>query len=68
MLIIKTQKSFIKWGVVHFALQGPHGSLGPWLLLEAKTILNGGMSTNGVGTSSKFYLFYLIFASFKLNI
>jgi hypothetical protein len=31
--------------------------------LEAKSILNRGMSTNGEGIPSKFNLFYLIFAS-----
>jgi hypothetical protein len=36
--------------------------------MEAKSILNGGVSTNGEGIPSKLYFFYLIFASFKLNI
>jgi hypothetical protein len=36
--------------------------------METKTILNGGMSTNGEGTPSKFDLLYFIIASFKLNI
>jgi hypothetical protein len=37
-------------------------------LLEAKSILNGGMSTNGEGIPSKFNFLYFIFASFELNI
>jgi hypothetical protein len=37
-------------------------------LLETKSILNGGMSTNGKGIPSKFNILYFIFASFKLNI
>jgi hypothetical protein len=37
-------------------------------LLETKSILNGGMSTNGEGIPSKFNFFYIIFASFNLNI
>jgi hypothetical protein len=36
-------------------------------LLETKSILNGGMSTNGKGIPSKFNFLYFIFASFKLN-
>jgi uncharacterized membrane protein (UPF0136 family) len=39
--------------------------LGP--LLEAKSILNGGMSTNGVGIPSKLNLITFIFAKFKLS-
>jgi hypothetical protein len=37
-------------------------------LLETKSILNGGMSTNGEGIPSKLIFFYFILASFKLNI
>jgi hypothetical protein len=36
-------------------------------LLETKSILNGGLCTNGKGIPSKFNLFYFIFASFKLK-
>jgi hypothetical protein len=36
--------------------------------LETKSILNGGMSTNGVGIPGKFYLLTFIFANFKLSI
>jgi hypothetical protein len=37
-------------------------------LMEVKTILNGGMSTNGLGIPCKFNFITLIFASFKLTI
>jgi hypothetical protein len=37
-------------------------------LLKTKSITNGGMSTNGEGIPGKFNFFYLILASFKLNI
>jgi hypothetical protein len=37
-------------------------------LMETKSILNGGMSTNGKGIHSKFNFFYHLFANFKLNI
>jgi hypothetical protein len=36
-------------------------------LLETKSILNGGMYSNGKGIFNKFNFFYFIFASFKLN-
>jgi hypothetical protein len=36
--------------------------------MEAKTILNGEMSTNGVGIPSKFNLIIFIFANFKSSI
>jgi hypothetical protein len=35
--------------------------------MEAKTILNGGMCTNGLGIPSKFNLITFIFANFKLS-
>jgi hypothetical protein len=37
-------------------------------LLETKSILNGGMSTNGVGIPSKFYFIIFTLASLKLSI
>jgi hypothetical protein len=37
-------------------------------LMETKSILNGGMSTNGKGIHSKINFFYHLFANFKLNI
>jgi hypothetical protein len=36
-------------------------------LLETKSILNGGMSTNDKDIPIKLNVFYFIFASFKLN-
>jgi hypothetical protein len=36
--------------------------------MEVTSILNGRISTNGEGIPSKLNFFYLIFASFKLNI
>jgi hypothetical protein len=35
--------------------------------MEAKSILNGGMSTNGVGISNKCNLITLIFTNLKLS-
>jgi hypothetical protein len=36
--------------------------------VEAKTIFNGGVSTNGVGISNKFYFSKFIISIFNLNI
>jgi hypothetical protein len=53
----------------HISLSG--GRMALYVLcspMEAKSILNGGMSTNCEGIPSKINFFYLIFTSFKLII
>jgi hypothetical protein len=35
--------------------------------MEAKFVLNRGLSTNGLGTPNKFYFFTFFFASLKLS-